>query len=84
MWKYTVAVKGMMCGMCEAHVNDAVRRVFAVKKVSSSHNKGETAILSGEELDMARLKEAVEAAGYQVGEIKKEPYHKSGLFGRRS
>ena len=27
MWKYTVEVNGMMCGMCEAHVNDAVRNV---------------------------------------------------------
>ena len=33
MIKYTLAVDGMMCGMCEAHVNDAVRRAFAVKKV---------------------------------------------------
>ena len=24
MWKYTVQVNGMMCGMCESHVNDAV------------------------------------------------------------
>lgn len=27
MWKHTVEVNGMMCGMCEAHVNDAVRNV---------------------------------------------------------
>jgi len=33
MWKYTVRVTGMMCGMCESHVNDAVRRAFPVKKV---------------------------------------------------
>ena len=26
MWKYTVQVNGMMCGMCESHVNDAVLR----------------------------------------------------------
>ena len=32
MWKYTVQVSGMMCGMCESHVNDAVRRAFAIKK----------------------------------------------------
>ena len=32
MWKYTVRVTGMMCGMCESHVNDAVRRAFPVKK----------------------------------------------------
>ena len=27
MLKITVKVDGMMCGMCEAHVNDAVRAV---------------------------------------------------------
>ena len=36
MWKYTVQVNGMMCGMCESHVNDAVRKAFPVKKVSSA------------------------------------------------
>ena len=28
MWKYTAQVDGMMCGMCESHVNDAVRKHF--------------------------------------------------------
>ncbi len=28
MFKTTMKVEGMMCGMCEAHVNDAVRREF--------------------------------------------------------
>ena len=28
MIKTTVKVDGMMCGMCESHVNDAVRKVF--------------------------------------------------------
>ena len=35
MIKYTVTVEGMQCGMCEAHVNDAVRKAFPVKKVNS-------------------------------------------------
>ena len=26
MYKYTLQIDGMMCGMCEAHVNDVVRR----------------------------------------------------------
>lgn len=39
MVKITVGVKGMQCGMCEAHVNDAVRKAFPVKKVTSSHTK---------------------------------------------
>ena len=34
-----VKVDGMMCGMCEGHINDAIRSHFPVKKVSSSHSK---------------------------------------------
>ena len=44
--KITIKIDGMMCGMCEAHINDDIRREFPVKKVTSSHSKGETAILT--------------------------------------
>ncbi len=40
MEKLTLKVDGMRCGMCEAHLNDAVRNAFRVKKVSSSHQRG--------------------------------------------
>ena len=39
MVKMTLNVEGMACQMCEAHINDAVRRDFKVKKVTSSHRK---------------------------------------------
>ena len=32
-------IDGMMCGMCESHMNDMVRNNFKVKKVTSSHAK---------------------------------------------
>lgn len=51
MIKIILDVEGMACGMCEAHVNDAVRRAFPVKKVSSSHTKGKTEIISEAPLD---------------------------------
>ncbi len=51
MWKYTVQVDGMMCGMCESHVNDAVRKVVPVKKVTSSRSKKETVVITETELD---------------------------------
>ena len=70
MFKTTMKVEGMMCGMCEAHVNDAVRREFPkVKKVTSSHGKGETVVISPEELDQEALKKAVADAGYTVTDI---------------
>lgn len=82
MWKYTVQVSGMMCGMCESHVNDAVRRAFAIKKVASSRSKGETTVVTEQELDEDALRDAIAAIGYEVGEIRKEPHVKRGLFGR--
>lgn len=51
MIKTTVKVDGMMCGMCESHVNDAVRKVFQVDKVTSSHSKGETVTFSEKPVD---------------------------------
>ena len=50
MVQMTLKVDGMACGMCEAHINDAIRSHFAVKKVSSSHTKGETVIQCEEPL----------------------------------
>lgn len=80
MWKYTVKVDGMMCGMCEAHMNDAVRKAMKVKKVTSSHTKGETEIIMEDEMDEALLAKTVKDLGYTLGDIKKEEYKKKGLF----
>ena len=81
MIKTTVKVDGMMCGMCESHVNDAVRKSFQVDKVSSSHSKGETTHNTDAPVDEARLKAAINATGYEVKGITSEPYEKKkGLF----
>ena len=34
MYETKVKIDGMMCGMCESHINDAIRNAFSVKKVS--------------------------------------------------
>ena len=81
MVKTTVKVDGMMCGMCESHVNDAVRKAFQVNKVTSSHTKGETVIITDTPLDEAKLKTAISATGYEVKGVTSEPYEKKkGLF----
>lgn len=83
MKKITLKIDGMMCGMCESHINDAVRRAFPVKKVSSSHAKGETVVITEAEISEESLRAAVEATGYQVLSIRSEPYEKKGLFSKR-
>lgn len=32
MVKTTLGIDGMMCGMCESHMNDAIRNNFDVKR----------------------------------------------------
>lgn len=56
MQKITLEIDGMMCGMCESHINDAIRKAFSVKKVSSSHSKDRTEIITADELDEDKLK----------------------------
>lgn len=80
MLKVTVGVDGMMCGMCENHINDAIRKAFSVKKVTSSHSKGQTVILTEQDIDEAEVRKAIDATGYTVTSFAKEPYEKKGLF----
>ena len=81
MLKITARVDGMQCGMCEAHVNDAVRKAFDVKKVTSSHTKNQTVILSEQPIDEQALRDAINQTGYEVTSLTSEPYEKKGLFG---
>lgn len=52
MIKTTLKIDGMMCGMCESHMNDLIRKNFQVKKVTSSAKDGETVIISDNEIDI--------------------------------
>lgn len=80
MLKITVQVDGMMCGMCESHVNDAVRKAFPVKKAASSRKKGQTIILTESDIDEDALRSAIGSMGYEVKAIAKETYEKRRLF----
>ena len=51
MYQTTLKIDGMMCGMCESHINDTIRKAAPVKKVTSSHTKGEAVVLTDEPLD---------------------------------
>ena len=77
MIKTTLKIDGMMCGMCESHVNDAVRKAFPeAKKVASSHTKGQTVIHSEQPLDEAKLRDVINATGYDFKGMSSEPYQK--------
>ena len=81
MYQITLKIDGMACGMCESHVNDAIRAKFPVKKVTSSHSKGESVILTEQEIGEDALRGAIEPTGYKVTGYISAPYEKKGLFG---
>ena len=83
MFKITVNVEGMACGMCEAHINDAVRQAFSVKKVTSSHTKKQTVIISEKDISEQDLKNVIAKTGYDVVSVSSETYEKKGLFGKK-
>ena len=64
MIKTTVQISGMICGMCEAHINDAVRAAVPVRKVTSSRKNRETVILSDEPINTEKLRQVIAEAGY--------------------
>lgn len=80
MNKYILKIDGMKCGMCESHVNDILRKRFKLKKVSSSHSKNETIMLTEEEISFDEIKNAFEDTGYKIIDIEKSIAIKKGLF----
>ena len=79
MIRITVQVEGMMCGMCEAHVNDAIRRALPVKKVTSNHKKGQTVILAREDIPDGLIEAAIRDMGYTPLGITREEEQSRGL-----
>lgn len=81
MTKYILKIEGMMCGHCEAHMNDTIRNNFTISKVESSHTEKQCVIIA-QELDEDKLRKVVAETGYELVGIEKEPYEKKGLFSR--
>jgi copper chaperone CopZ len=84
MIKTTMRIDGMMCGMCEAHICDTIRKaVPEAKKVAASRGRREATFLTERAVDPDALKAAIDATGYACLGVESAPYEKKGLFGRR-
>lgn len=80
MFQISIQIDGMMCGMCEAHINDEIRKNFSVKKVSSSHTRGETIILAEKDISDADLKAVITKTGYRMIAANHAAYEKKRLW----
>ena len=62
----TLGIEGMACSMCEAHINDAIRRNFSVRRVKSNRRKKTCVVVSEEPLDVNKLKQTIADLGYDL------------------
>ena len=82
MYKVTLKIDGMMCGMCEAHICDTIRRTFPeAKKVSASRKSGEATFIFDGAVDEKALEKAIAETGYTFDGASSEEYKKRSLFG---
>ena len=82
MTKVNVRVDGMMCGMCEAHMCDAIRKaVPEASKVSASRKTGCVSFVTEGTVDEETLRKAVTDTGYTFGGVTTEPYRIKKFLG---
>lgn len=82
MNKYILGIDGMKCGMCEMHVEDAIRKVMKVKKVNASHMKNNVVVITESNFDQYDFENALKATGYRITSFKRSLAVKK-LFGWR-
>ena len=69
MNKYSLNVEGMMCGMCEAHVQDAVRKVVPAAKKVKANRKKNLVTFKAEEVDNELLIKTINETGYTASDL---------------
>ena len=71
--KIILTVEGMMCGMCEAHVSDTLRKAFPeAKKVSASRKKNQAVMELDREPSFEEVKRVLEPTGYDFTDMRIE------------
>ena len=63
---YRLEIPDMRCGMCEAHIEEVIRKSASVKKVVANRHKNLATIYSNEPLNIAMIKEEITKTGYRV------------------
>jgi len=64
-----IAVNGMMCAHCEAHVKKALEAIDGIEKAEASHDDNLVTITTTKEVDEALIKAAIADAGYEYSGI---------------
>ena len=84
MIKTKVKVGGMMCGMCESHVQEAIRKTLPESsKVKADRKKGMAEFCTEAPAEEDAVKKAIESIGYDYGGMESEEAgNNSGFLNR--
>ena len=82
MNKYILGIDGMGCGMCEMHVEEAIRKNLNVKKVKASHIKNQLVVITELNLVEEDFKKILDPTGYRITSFERMVAVKK-LFGWR-
>lgn len=82
MNKYILGIDGMGCGMCEMHVEEAIRKAIKIKKVKASHFKNNVVVFTESNLDEEDFLRALDNTGYRITSFSRQVAIKK-LFGWR-
>jgi Cu2+-exporting ATPase len=63
--KKTIIIKGMSCSHCEMHTKEELEKIDGVISAAADSDKGEAVVELEKEVAEAKLKAAVEEAGYE-------------------
>ena len=80
MYQTTAEIEGMMCGMCEVHVQDAIRKSLNVQSVKASRAKGRAVILSEKPITEEELRPVIDETGYRLLGLRCEVHTKKKAF----
>ncbi|ULQ59146.1 heavy-metal-associated domain-containing protein [Brucepastera parasyntrophica] len=64
----TIQVSGMSCGHCVKRVENALKNIPGVTKVSVNLDSGSASITSGRDIASAELASAISEAGFTLAE----------------
>lgn len=80
MNKYILGIDGMMCGACEAHVQNEIRKKLNVKSVKASRLKNQAIIITDIDVSEEKFHEILDPTGYRITSFSKVEATKR-LFG---
>lgn len=82
MNKYILGIDGMKCGMCEAHIEETIRKNIKLKSVKASHIKSQIVVITELDLTIEDFKKSLDPTGYRL-ELFEKVEAKKTLFGWR-